>query len=105
MPLAQLRLWQSVPVAHVAKFGQGAQEPPPQSIALSVPFFTPSVHWAAAHVPFEQTAVVQSPPEMHPRPVAHFGQVPPQSLSVSAPFLAPSVHVGAWHFPPLHTLL
>ena len=105
MPLWQLKLWQSDPTRQVAKFAQAAHEGPPQSTDVSVPFFTPSVHIAPAQVPFEQTPVVQSPPEMHESPVAHLGHEPPQSLSVSAPFFVPSVHVGARQVPLVHTLL
>jgi hypothetical protein len=65
-------------------------------LSVSVPFLTPSEHVAAAHVPFEQKPVAQSPPDRQPWPVAHVGHVPPpQSVPVSAPFFAPSEHVGA----------
>ncbi len=85
-----------MPFTHVAKFGHGAHRLPPQSTDVSVPFFTPSEHVAAAQVPFEQNPVWQSLPEMQPCPVAHVGHVPPpQSVPVSAPFFEPSVHVGA----------
>ena len=71
------------------------QAPPPQSTSVSVPFLTPSVQVGAAHLPLEQTPLVQSLGTLHFLVSAHLGQVaPPQSTSVSAPFCLLSVQVG-----------
>jgi hypothetical protein len=43
----QTKLTQSVPTRHVLPLPHGEQLPPPQSMAVSLPFFTPSVHPAA----------------------------------------------------------
>src|SRR4029079_2211714 len=71
---------------------------PPQSVSVSVPFFTPSLHAGALHFfVFEsQTPLWQSPEAAHALPSAHLlGQEPPQSVSVSVPFLIVSLHGGA----------
>src|SRR5262245_35394607 len=69
---------------------------PPQSIAVSLPFFLPSLHVATAHLLFVQMALRQSPSDRQFLVSAQSGHVPPpQSMSVSALFLRPSMHVGA----------
>jgi len=75
-----------------------AQEPA-QSMACSVPFFTPSVHVGAWHESVqkrpvqEHTPLVQSAAAPHFFVSAHFAQVPPpQSTSVSLPVIFVSVH-------------
>jgi len=69
---------------------------PPQSLSVSVPFFTPSEHVGAAQTLFVQTPLVQSGPSAQPFPTSHLvAHEPPQSTSVSVPFFAPSVHEGA----------
>jgi hypothetical protein len=81
---------QSVPELQVEPAGHFGHVEPPQSTAVSDPFFIESVHVAAAHVFDWQLAVVQSAPTLHCLPTPHFGQLPPQSTSVSLPFFAPS---------------
>jgi hypothetical protein len=73
-------------------------QPPPQSAALSVPFFTPSEHDGARQRPVAglQTPLAQSEPAPQSRSVpqrAH-AKGPPQSMSVSCPFLTASLHEG-----------
>ena len=80
---------------------------PLQSTSVSVPFFTRSMHDAAAHTWLLQTPLTQlAPLEPHCLPVAHFdGQEPPQSTSVSVPFFTRSAHDAAWHLPLAQTRL
>jgi hypothetical protein len=67
------------------------EQDPPQSMSVSVPFCTPSLHEGAAHTPPAQTwlaqsdAKLQSPPVLQPR-----GHVPPQSTSASPSSFTPS---------------
>jgi hypothetical protein len=77
---------------------------PPQSMPVSVPFFTVSVQLGAVQrLIAEQAPLAQSTPVLQPPPSAHlFGQEPPQSTPVSEPFWRLSVHDGAWQVP-LHT--
>jgi hypothetical protein len=58
---------------------------PPQSVSVSLPFFTPSMQLAGWHVAGfpEQTPLWQSPAPVQRKPFAHFGQDEPQSTSVS----------------------
>jgi hypothetical protein len=92
-PPLQKVLAQSVVPPHTLPVPHAAQAPPPQSVSVSVPFLTPSVHvgW--------QTLPVQRPPAQSPlilqaRPGPHFfAQLPPQSTSVSVPFFLPSVQL------------
>jgi hypothetical protein len=73
---------------------------PPQSIAVSKPFFTPSVQLGSRQIPPEHTPEVQSRPFEQPSVGAQAGHVPPpQSGPVSPPFRTPSWHVGVWHVP------
>jgi hypothetical protein len=76
----------------------GPQPPhePPQSTAVSVPFWTKSVHVGAWHVLALQTRVVQSPELWHPCPASQGLQVPPpQSTPVSLPLRMASPQLGA----------
>jgi hypothetical protein len=101
MPPVQTPLAQSpateqlLPFAH---FLAGAHAPP-QSMSVSLPFFTTSLQFAAAHALPVQTPLTQSVPPAHPRPVPHRAQVvaPPQSVPVSLPFLIMSLQLDAWH--------
>jgi hypothetical protein len=52
---------------------------PPQSTSVSPPFFAPSLQAGIAHVAALQTALRQSPPDVHFLPFPHFEQLPPQS--------------------------
>jgi hypothetical protein len=80
-----------LPVAH-------APHDPPQSVSLSVPFFTPSLQVAAWHTPPVHTPLWQSPPIPHFLFVVHLvAQVPPQSVSDSLPFFTVSLQVAALH--------
>jgi hypothetical protein len=91
----QFLLAQSVETMHTSKSAQGGQLAPPQSLSVSVPFFAPSPHPGAAHVPLgAQNAVVQPDPAVHFAPMPHGPQLPPQSTSVSSPFATASVHVA-----------
>jgi hypothetical protein len=77
---------------------------PPQSMPVSVPFFTPSEQRGTWHTPPVHTPLVQSPANAQVTPLAHGEQLPPpQSTPVSVPFFTPSVHTGARHTPPEHT--
>jgi len=80
--------------------GEAAHEPP-QSTAVSVPFFTVSVQLGVAHRPPAQTPLAQLPPAAvpvpHILPFAQDGQAPPQSTSVSLPFFTRSVQLAGWH--------
>src|SRR5690606_2069327 len=76
----------------------GGQEPP-QSIAVSLPFWSPSVHDTSAQTeaPGEQTkpspqSASPTQPSPTPQPRA---QLPPQSWPVSSPFCTPSSQLGA----------
>jgi hypothetical protein len=104
----QTPLWQSLPAAHVLPSTHLPQDAPPQSVSVSLPFFTPSEQlddWHLSGEP-EQTPLWQSPATAHVAPAAHLPQeAPPQSMSVSTPFLTPSAHVGAWHTPAVQTPL
>jgi len=84
-----------LPSAHVEL---GAQLPP-QSLSVSVPFLTPSLHAGGEQTcDPEQTPLWQSPATKHPSPSEHFDvveHVPPQSTSVSVPFLTPSLQADA----------
>jgi hypothetical protein len=89
-------LWQSaatpqtLPAAHLTQV-------PPQSMSVSVPFFTRSLHAGAWHVRGDplHTPLWQSAATAHVLPAPHLPQLPPQSMSVSVPFFTLSVHVGA----------
>jgi hypothetical protein len=120
---AHTLLWQSLPtiqlwlVAHLAK-GAAVAHPPPQSLSVSVPFFTPSVQAGPWHVHggvgqrlfTPQMPVLQSPPHMQDRDTSHRAQgpspamqlavPPPQSISDSSPFLTTSTQVAGWHVEP-----
>jgi hypothetical protein len=82
-------------------FAHAEHEPPPQSVSVSAPFFTPSLQLAAAQNPPLQIDAEQSLALPQVLPAEHFEQVvPPQSMSASSWFLIPSEHVaGAVHRP------
>lgn len=86
------------------------QVDPPQSVAVSVPFFTVSVQVAALHRLPVQTPVTQSAAIKQALLTgqvfdAEDTQLPPQSAAVSVPFLTPSVQVTGWQMFPVHTPL
>jgi len=107
----QLPLRQSLALLQLTPVGHFGQVRPPQSTPVSMPFLTPSVHVAAAHI-FIVVVVVtlvtgfvsvtftgaqlllrQSLGAEQPPLAAHLGHKgPPQSTPVSAPFLTPSEH-------------
>jgi hypothetical protein len=66
-------------------------------MSVSVPFFIPSVHVGAWHLPFVHTPFWQSASVVQVLLVPHRLQVvlPPQSTSLSAPFFTPSPQLGA----------
>jgi hypothetical protein len=115
----QTLLVQSVPTRQVWPLAHVGHAAPPQSMAVSVPFFTPSrppVHFGTWQTPPVQTPLVQSAATPHSFPSVHFFPwpthvVPPQSTSVSicvavpVPFFTPSLQVGAAHVVPLQTPL
>jgi hypothetical protein len=105
----QTRLVQSDGAPQILPLPQAGHPAPPQSVSVSVPFFTVSTHVAAwqvlvglpLHTPVVQSAPV---PQVFPTPQsAQFG--PPQSLSLSLWFCTPSPQVGAAHWPAVHTPL
>ena len=53
---------------HAAPVPHPGQRPPPQSSAVSLPFFTPSPQAGAAHSPSRHTPEAQSAPEAQPSP-------------------------------------
>jgi hypothetical protein len=95
----QAPLRQSLATRHVFPSAHLLQLAPPQSVSVSVPFFTESLHVAAWHLSGEpeQTPLWQSAAVRHVLVSAHFGQLPPQSMSVSVPFLTESLHMADWH--------
>jgi hypothetical protein len=102
----QTLLTQSPATLQILPPAQAGHVPPPQSLSVSAPFWTLSVHVAAWHAPPTQTPLAQSVGPPQPPPVLHLLQVPPpQSVPVSAPFLTLSVQVGAWQRPPVQTPL
>jgi hypothetical protein len=80
LPGLHIVLVQSALPLHVLPLVQVGQVPPPQSISVSVAFFTPSVHVGAAHACALHTPLVQSAPDTHsthaPAPL-HVFPVPP----------------------------
>ena len=72
---------------------------PPQSMALSRPLRTPSLHVGVAHVPVVQTPLLQSLAVEQVSPLGHKPQLPPQSTPVSSPFFTPSAQLGDLHTP------
>jgi len=99
---------QGSPSGHETQF-------PPQSIAVSAPFCSPSVQVASMHCPSGvHMPVSQCAPIRHPFPGAQVRLLlapllskihtfPPQSTSVSLPFFFPSLQVGAAQLPEVHT--
>jgi hypothetical protein len=73
----------------------------PQSVVGSVPFSTPSLHVAAAHlcVVIVHTELAQSLATRQAAKAAQPLQVPPQSTSVSLPLSTPSVQPVGWQVP------
>jgi hypothetical protein len=73
----------------------------PQSVVGSVPFNTPSLHVAAAHlwVAIVHTELAQSLATRHAARAAHALQLPPQSRSVSSPLSTLSVQLVGWQRP------
>src|SRR5450755_3187987 len=79
-PLLQSPLaMQARPMAH------GVQ-PVPQSVSLSLPFFTPSSQRGAWQMLPMHTELAQSEAALQPSPLAQPEQPPPQSTPVSVPF-------------------
>jgi len=96
------------PSAHLWFVGEAAHDPP-QSGAVSLPFFTPSVQVGTAQAPEVHTPLVQLAPA--PVPVPHIlpspqgGHEPPQSTSVSVLFFTVSAQLAAAQTPLTHTPL
>src|SRR5690348_5549165 len=107
MLFVQTWLLQSSLTMQALRSSQSAQSGPPQSTAVSVPFFTESMHVCAWQTLPPQTLLMQSFAVLHELP---FGQSaaqtgPPQSVPVSLPFLTPSLHAGSLQINPSHTPL
>jgi hypothetical protein len=98
-------LTQSLATEHALPEPHFAQLAPPQSMSVSVPFLTASVHVAVRQTDEVHTPLTQSLGPAQTLPAAHFGHEPPQSASVSVPFLTASTQLGAWQISPAHTLL
>jgi hypothetical protein len=76
---------------------QPLQSGPPQSTSVSDPFWMPSEHVGAWHVPPSQTPLWQSPSPLQSSPATQAEQLePPQSTSVSSRFWVLSEQVGTW---------
>jgi hypothetical protein len=94
----QTPLVQSAPTEHVLLSAQVVEqvddgaEIPPQSMSVSVPFFTESGHFAATHLPLVHTLESQSVAPVQVFPTPHRLQLvePPQSMSDSPWFLVTS---------------
>src|SRR5690242_3234014 len=92
-PSGQSPLAQSVSTRQNSPSAHGEQ-PPPQSVAVSAPFFTPSMQVGVEHAPAAQTPLRQSAATRQGSRSLHFSmQLPPQSVAVSAPFMTPSEQV------------
>jgi hypothetical protein len=92
-PLAQSAPTEQILLsAQVVEQVDDGAEIPPQSMSVSVPFFTVSGHFAATHFPLVQTLESQSVDEVHVLPTPHRLQLvePPQSMSDSPWFLVTS---------------
>jgi hypothetical protein len=84
--------------------GQRGQVLPPQSVSVSVPFFTMSTQDAATQIfTLLHTMEAQSSGARQARPVPQPGQLPPQSTSVSSPSLVLFTQVMGAQRPPRHT--
>src|SRR3569623_552736 len=93
---------QPLPSPHFLFVGDAAQEPP-QSVPVSVPFFTPSLQVGAAQAPLAHPPLAQMAPAPVPLPhifpFAQGGHDPPQSTSVSEQFFTKSEQEAAWQMP------
>jgi hypothetical protein len=98
-------LAQSLPLTQPWPGPHRAHVLPPQSVPVSLPFFTPSVQLGATHLFAVHTWLEQSELPLQPCPVPQVGHDPPQSVPVSEPFFTVSVQVGARHVPLVHTPL
>jgi hypothetical protein len=79
---------QALPTPHAAQFA-------PQSMSVSAPFSTPSVHEGVWQIPETHTPLSQSVAARQPARSVHFvAQEPPQSTSLSPPLRTWSVHDG-----------
>lgn len=98
IPEVQTPLTHSLATPQVCPFAHLVLQVPPQSLADSSPFLTPSLQVAARQtfvVPVEQTPVLQSLPIAQVFPTSQVEQVPPpQSIAVSEPFLTTSEQVA-----------
>jgi hypothetical protein len=95
-PTEQLSSSQSLPTLHPAPSAHFGQPSPPQSLSVSVPFFTPSLQLGSAHFPPLQVMLAQSFDTLQALPIPHrFMQLPPQSTSDSVPSRAPLLHAAA----------
>jgi hypothetical protein len=94
---------QSVPALQRCPFWQGAQVVPPQSMSVSLPLKTPSMHAGSWHLSSTQVRCKQSVRSKHFFRSPQGEQAcPPQSTSVSVPFFTASLQLGAAHLPDTH---
>jgi hypothetical protein len=88
-------LWQSVGCVQALLGAHAGQVGPPQSVSVSLPFFTPSKQLEGWQTEPVQTLLWQSLGSAQVLLSAQAGQVePPQSVSVSLPFFTTSVQLG-----------
>jgi hypothetical protein len=90
-PTQSLAALQPLPFAHFVQLE-------PQSVSVSVPFFTLSSHVGVAHLPAVHIPLWQSADTRQFLLEEHPGQVPPQSRSVSLPFFTPSAQPARHRF-------
>src|ERR1041385_9176219 len=83
MPAMQLPVEQSALAVHFCPGGHLFPHALPQSMSLSMPFFTPSLQLCCMHTLDVQTRSTHSLAVEHPLPATHGEQRPPQSVSVS----------------------
>ncbi len=94
VPVVHTPLWQSAPVLQSLPVAHPVGQEPPQSVSVSLPFFTPSLQVGSWQVLPEHTALLQSLPSLQLRPGVQSVQEPPQSVSLSSPFSTLSVQLG-----------
>jgi hypothetical protein len=100
----QTWLEQSLDAEHVLLSAQALLHDPPQSMSVSLPFLTMSLHLGAWQMRPVQTPLEQSLDAEHALPsLQALHAPPPQSMSVSLPFLTVSLHLGAWQTKPVQT--
>jgi hypothetical protein len=78
----------------------------PQSVSVSVPFFTKSVQLSVWQTDDVHTLLLQSDVTLQLLPLPQGEHPPPpQSTADSVPFCTPSEHVAVWHLLPVQRAL